>query len=69
MIELAKTNNCKIILHGHTHIKKLDLIDDKYIANPGSITKPRTKDSNNILEINYNQDTLEILFNFIKITL
>lgn len=69
MIKLVKDNNCNIILHGHTHIKRLDLIDGIYVANPGSITKPRSNESNNFLEIDYNIQKKEISFNFIKITL
>lgn len=69
MLKLAKDNNCNIVLYGHTHIKRLDLIDGIYVANPGSITKPRSNDSNNVLEIDYNTQNKELSFNFIKITL
>lgn len=69
MLDIAIKNDCKLILHGHTHIRKLELINKLYIINPGSITKPRNADSNTFLEIYYNEETLELSFNFIKITL
>ena len=69
MIELAKVNNCKIIIHGHTHIKKDEIIDDIIILNPGSITKPRNKNSNNMIEINYDSTNNKLYYNFIEITL
>lgn len=69
MIELAKQNNCKVILHGHTHIKKHDIIDGIHILNPGSINKPRNKESNTFLEIEYNENDKKISFQFIKLIL
>ena len=69
MVAIAKNNDCKIILYGHTHIKKIEELDGLYIINPGSITKPRNMESNTFLEIDYNEETLKLSFNFIKITL
>ena len=53
MISMAKQRKCNIIIHGHTHIKKLEKIDDIYIINPGSVAKPRSKDSNTFLILEY----------------
>jgi putative phosphoesterase len=33
--------NIKIFVHGHTHIKRFEKIDDVYYINPGSLTRPR----------------------------
>ena len=69
MIDIAKENNCLIILHGHTHIKKHDIFDNIHVINPGSISKPRNNESNTFLQIDYNEITKEINFGFIKIRL
>ena len=69
MIEKAKENNCLILLYGHTHIKKHDIIESIHVINPGSITKPRNKDSNTFLQIDYDENTKEINFDFIKLGL
>lgn len=34
-------DNVDVIIHGHTHIPRLDMIDGKLWINPGSPTKPR----------------------------
>lgn len=69
MIEMAKQNNCKIIIHGHTHKKRYEEIDGITILNPGSITRPRSNDSNTFLVIDYNEQDDSIIYDFIKITL
>ncbi|MBQ6825313.1 MAG: metallophosphoesterase [Clostridia bacterium] len=41
LIELAKKNNCDIILYGHTHIPQILYEDGIYIVNPGSCSRSR----------------------------
>ena len=41
IIKLAKSHNAKIILHGHTHIPKIEKKDDIILANPGSLSLPK----------------------------
>lgn len=69
MIVMAKQRNCNIIIHGHTHIRKLDKVDNMYIINPGSIAKPRSKDSNTFLLLDFNEENKQINFEFIKLSL
>lgn len=69
LLQNGKENNCNIIISGHTHIKKLQLVDDIYMINPGSITRPRSIDSNTFLIIDYNTINHNINFEFVKISL
>lgn len=39
-IEDLKRDNIKFYLHGHTHLKRYEIIDDIYFLNPGSLTRP-----------------------------
>lgn len=39
-IEYLKNNGIKFYLHGHTHLKRNEIIDDIYFLNPGSLTRP-----------------------------
>lgn len=41
LARLSKDNNCNIIIHGHTHIRKFVVYDNVYILCPGSISIPR----------------------------
>ena len=69
MITKAVENKCKIIIHGHTHKKRNDKYQDLFILNPGSISRPRSKDSNCFLKIKYDEKSKEISFDFIKLIL
>lgn len=53
IIAAAKAENCSIILYGHTHLYKAELIDGIYVMNPGSLGTPRghNKASYGVLEI------------------
>lgn len=39
--EAARQRGANIVMYGHTHIPSVDLKDDVYAINPGSITLPR----------------------------
>lgn len=41
MEQVALENNAKIVFYGHTHIAKVDKLNDIYFINPGSIIQPR----------------------------
>lgn len=41
ILQIAKDNNCKVAIHGHTHIYNQEEIDGITILNPGSISLPR----------------------------
>lgn len=69
LLRISKENSCNIIISGHTHIKKLQLVDNIYMINPGSITRPRDIDSNTFLMIDYNLINHNVNFEFVKINL
>ncbi len=39
--EIASEKEAKVVFYGHTHVAKVDKIDDTYFINPGSIIQPR----------------------------
>lgn len=52
--EIARQNGANIAMFGHTHVPHLDLNDDVWVVNPGSISMPRQegrKPSYAIMEI------------------
>lgn len=52
LYDKAKENNCDVVLYGHTHIPKINYMDDITFVNPGSISLPRH---------NYTQPTFLIM--------
>ncbi len=44
LVESAKSNGCDIALFGHTHCPYLEREGDLWVANPGSISRPRQAD-------------------------
>lgn len=69
IIEAIKNNNCNIIISGHTHIKRFEIDKGVYYLNPGSISRPRDKDSNTFLLFDYNEVSKNINIEFIKLSL
>lgn len=56
--QVARKNGADIVMYGHTHVPKLDLSDDVWAVNPGSISLPRQegrKPSFILMEIDRNQ--------------
>ena len=41
MAEVAQQKDASIIFYGHTHVAKVDKMDDVFFINPGSISQPR----------------------------
>jgi len=41
MAAVAEENNAHIVFYGHTHVAKVDKMDEIFFINPGSITQPR----------------------------
>lgn len=41
--------NCDILITGHTHILKIDIQDNRYFLNPGSVSRPRGNDRRSYL--------------------
>lgn len=42
MKSLPATQEAELILYGHTHVAEVEHFDGKILANPGSISRPRT---------------------------
>lgn len=42
LVKHALNKDYDIVLYGHTHIAKVDLVHEKLILNPGSASRPRT---------------------------
>lgn len=56
--KVGSDNGADIVMYGHTHIPNLDLRDDVWLVNPGSISLPRQegrKPSYILMEIDQNQ--------------
>jgi len=41
MAEVAKENGARFVFYGHTHVARVDKMEDIFFINPGSITQPR----------------------------
>lgn len=41
LIEAAKRNDADIVMFGHTHLPMINLSDDVWLINPGSLSLPR----------------------------
>lgn len=54
IIQFAKKHNVKIMIHGHTHIPKIEEKEGIIIANPGSLSLPKgdSKQTYMVLDIN-----------------
>ena len=65
--DYIKNLNCDIFLFGHTHHKLAKKIDDTYIFNPGSLTRPRDGEYGSYLILNLLPDKkLSYEFKLIK---
>ena len=69
MISIAKENDCKIVLYGHTHVKAIEEVKGIYLCNPGSVSRPRKGNNKTFLMINYDKNSLKLDFEFVKINL
>lgn len=56
------SKNCRIFLFGHTHKRYLKQISNCYIANPGSLTKPRDGNLGSYLIIKLEQNNVQFEF-------
>lgn len=64
--EYYLSKDCKIFLHGHTHVHYVKKLKDMYIANPGSLTRPRDNSNGTYLIIDVkNEDSIS--FNFYEL--
>lgn len=64
-------SNSKCILYGHTHIKRIELVNNQYYLNPGSITIPKDGKLGSYMILDNNElslfDSENILLNKINL--
>lgn len=61
--EYVKSKNALIFLHGHTHIHYVKQLDNNtYIANPGSLTRPRDESNGTYLIISLDEKNIKFDF-------
>ena len=61
-INYIKSKNCIIFLSGHTHAHSLRKVGDCYLANPGSLIKPRDNTNGTYLIIELDDGKVEFTF-------
>lgn len=69
LIKICELKNCNILIHGHTHKKRNEMINNIHVLNPGSISRPRAIGSNTFLIIDYDEQKDKISFEFVKLSL
>lgn len=57
--------NIKILVTGHTHIKRSELIDGIYLFNPGSICLPRDSSDGSYLILEISDKDVKYIFNYL----
>ena len=60
LVNLAKENDCDIIIYGHTHIPYTNYKYGVHIVNPGSIAYPRVTKATYALITFTNQDDIKV---------
>ena len=53
---------CDIVLYGHTHIARVDKVNNLLLINPGSIKNPRSKIVSSYLILNITKESVEYIF-------
>ncbi len=62
LLKHAMKIECDIVLYGHTHIAKVDKVNDMLVINPGSIKSPRSQVMPSYLILNITKDSVEYIF-------
>ncbi|MDZ7834879.1 MAG: metallophosphoesterase family protein [Alkalibacterium sp.] len=57
MIDLAKSNDVKIVFYGHTHIPRVEKEEGIVFINPGSIAQPRDRAKGTYLVMELDEET------------
>ena len=52
----CNNNNCDVVIQGHTHVFKNEMIDKVLYLNPGSVTYPRRDSNSGFLEVDFYPD-------------
>jgi putative phosphoesterase len=56
--EFARDTKAQFIVHGHTHVSKIEEISGKYVLNPGSTSLPKNNTPRSVLVIEVDEETL-----------
>ncbi len=56
------SNEYDIALYGHTHVARVDKVNDLLMMNPGSIKSPRSKMVPSYLILNITKDSIDYVF-------
>ncbi len=62
LLHHAMRIECDIVLYGHTHIARVDKVNNLLLINPGSIRNPRSKIVPSYLILNITKDSVEYTF-------
>lgn len=60
LAQRAKSHNCNIIIHGHTHTPHYSIFNNVHIICPGSVSLPRSRAGATYAIININDDELNV---------
>lgn len=61
-----KDNGIKIVIHGHTHVRREEVINGVYVFCPGSLTYPRDNDVGTYLVLEVTEDGVKPTFKEIE---
>ncbi|MEJ5257996.1 MAG: phosphodiesterase [Fervidobacterium sp.] len=56
--QFVNDTSAQFIIHGHTHIPKIEEIDGKFVLNPGSTSLPKNGTSRSVMTIEIDENTL-----------
>ena len=62
LLKYVLSQDFDIVLYGHTHIARVDIVNDMLIMNPGSIKSPRSKTAPSYLILNITKDSIDYTF-------
>lgn len=62
LLHHAMKIECDIVLYGHTHVARVDKVNDLLLINPGSIKSPRSRMVPSYLILNINEGSVEYIF-------
>ncbi|MGB9614412.1 MAG: phosphodiesterase [Fervidobacterium sp.] len=60
--EFLKNKNVHFLIHGHTHIAKIEEMNGQYVINPGSTTLPKENTPRSVMVMEVNEEHLHVKF-------
>lgn len=55
LLQAAKENDCNVVIHGHTHVVRCEMVEGVLFLNPGSLAKSRCKYSESYMVMDENK--------------